>query len=280
MDFIYFLGRFHVLALHLPIGIIYVVVLLEFLARKPKFAAWAPAATFLWGAAAITAVITVAFGLMHAQEGGFVGASFERHRLLGILIAAGSIAIWIFRAKALPVYQKIQPLTGVAALLLVAVTGHYGGNMTHGDTYLVEYAPAALKRLAGLEIREKATSAAEADVFVDVVHPMLEERCGSCHGEDTRKGRLSFATYELTMAGGEMFPAVVPGDLGQSELIVRVNLPSDHPDYMPKEGKTPLTGEQIRIITWWIEAGAPGAGSIASLNPPAEILELVSAELL
>lgn len=279
MDFIYFLGRLHVLALHLPIGIIYVVVLLEFLARKPRFAALGSAATFLWGAASITAIITVVFGLMHATEGGFTGESFERHRLLGILIAVGATAMWAFRAKALPAYLKLQPVTGVAALLLVAITGHYGGNMTHGSTYLVEYAPAPLKRLAGMEVREKASSAAEADVFADVVHPMLEERCGSCHGTDTRKGSLSFATYDLTMAGGEMFPAVVPGDLQQSEAYARVMLPKDNPDYMPKEDKTPLTPEQIRILAWWIEAGAPGSGAVASLNPPEDIAALISGEL-
>lgn len=279
MDFIYFLGRFHVLALHLPIGIIYVVVLLEFLARKPRFAALASAATFLWGAAAITSILTVAFGLMHASEGGFSGESFERHRLLGILIAIGSTAMWIYRAKALNSYRKWQPATGVIALLLVAITGHYGGNMTHGTTYLVEYAPAPLKRLAGLEVREQASSAMTADVFADVIHPMLDQRCASCHGTDTRKGRLSVATYDLLMEGGEMYPAVVPNDLKQSELYARITLPQTSDDFMPKEGKTPLTADQVKIIGWWIEAGAPGSGAVESLNPPADIAALISTQL-
>jgi len=279
MDFIYFLGRLHVLALHLPIGIIYVAVVLEFLARKPRYANLAGAATFLWGAAAITAIITVVFGLMHASEGGFTGESLVRHRLLGIVVAVASTALWLFRLKALPGYQKLQPVTGIAMVLLVAMTGHYGGNMTHGSTYLVEYAPDVLKRLAGMEVRAKATSAAEADVYADVVHPMLDSRCGSCHGEDTRKGKLSFASYELTMAGGEMFPAVVPGDLAQSELYLRVMLSPEHDDYMPKEGKTPLSAEQIEIIKWWIEAGAPGVGTVGSLNPPEPVLALINNEL-
>jgi uncharacterized membrane protein len=279
MDFIYFLGRLHVLALHLPIGIIYVAVLLEFLARRPRFAGLASAATFLWGAAAFTAIITVVLGLMHASEGGFTGESLERHRLLGIVIAIASTALWIFRPKAPTAYSKLQPLTGVAMLLLVALTGHYGGNMTHGSTYLLEYAPAPLKRLGGMEVRKQATSVAEADVFADVVHPMLELRCGSCHGEDTRKGKLSFATYELLMEGGEMFPAVVAGDLQESEMYARITLPDTSDDYMPKEGKTPLTADQIKIIKWWIESGAPGMGAVGALNPPEEISALISGEL-
>ena len=279
MDFIYFLGRLHVLALHLPIGILYIVILMEFLARMPRFAALRSTATFLWGAAAVTAIITVVMGLMHASEGGFTGESLQRHRFLGILIAVASTAIWVFRARGFNAYQKLQPVTGVFMLLLVALTGHYGGNMTHGSTYLVEYAPAVLKRLTGEEVREKASSAAEADVFVDVVQPMLELRCGSCHGEDTRKGSLSFATYELLMEGGEMFPAVVPKDLMQSELYARVMLPATSDDYMPKEGKTPLSADQIAIIKWWIEAGAPGMGAVGTLNPPADVAALISKEL-
>ena len=164
MDFIYFLGRFHVLALHLPIGIIYAVVLLEFLARKPRFAGLAAAANYLWGAAAVTAVITVAMGLMHASEGGFTGESLERHRIYGIVVALASIALWIFRVKSLDTYRTLQPVTGIIMVVLVAMTGHYGGNMTHGSTYLVEYAPAPLKRLAGMEVREKASSATDAEV--------------------------------------------------------------------------------------------------------------------
>ena len=279
MDFIYFLGRLHVLALHLPIGILYVVILMELLARIPRFAALRSTATFLWGAAAVTAIITVTMGLMHASEGGFTGESLQRHRFLGILIAVASTALWVFRAKGFNAYQKLQPVTGVLMLLLVAVTGHYGGNMTHGSTYLIEYAPAFLKKLAGEEVRAKATSATDADVFADVVQPMLEQRCGSCHWVDTRKGGLSFSTYERLMEGGEMFPAVVPKDLMQSELYARVKLPSTSDDYMPKEGKTPLSADQLAIIKWWIEAGAPGTGAVGTLSPPAEVAALISKEL-
>jgi hypothetical protein len=48
---------------------------------------------------------------------------------------------------------------------------------------------------------------------------------------------------------------------------------------MPKEGKTPLSADQIAIIKWWIEAGAPGTGPVSTLNPPADIAALISKEL-
>lgn len=76
-----------------------------------------------------------------------------------------------------------------------------------------------------------------------------------------------------------MFPAVVPKDLMQSELYARVNLPDTSEDYMPKEGKTPLSADQIKIIKWWIEAGAPGTGAVGTLNPPEDVSGLISKEL-
>ena len=59
-DFVFFLGRFHVLALHLPIGIVIAAVVLDWLARRPRYATLAQASPFLWGAAALSAVFTAA----------------------------------------------------------------------------------------------------------------------------------------------------------------------------------------------------------------------------
>ena len=46
MDAVYFLGRFHVLALHLPIGIIVALFVLEWLARRDKYRYLAAASPF------------------------------------------------------------------------------------------------------------------------------------------------------------------------------------------------------------------------------------------
>ena len=40
-DFVFFIGRFHVLALHLPIGIVIAAVALDWAARRPRYAALA-----------------------------------------------------------------------------------------------------------------------------------------------------------------------------------------------------------------------------------------------
>lgn len=81
------------------------------------------------------------------------------------------------------------------------------------------------------------------------------------------------------MKGGENYPAVVPMDPQASELYVRVTLPKDSEEYMPRDGKTPLTAEQIQIIAWWIEIGAPESGLVSSLKPSADVLTRIEKEL-
>jgi hypothetical protein len=100
---------------------------------------------FLWGAAALSAVLTVALGYMHAAEGGFSGPSLAAHRLSGTVVAAFALAIWWLSARRPELFKRVNIVTGVAALLLVSVTGHYGGNLTHGETFLLQYAPGGLR---------------------------------------------------------------------------------------------------------------------------------------
>src|SRR5687767_15966168 len=87
MDFVYFLGRFHVLVLHLPIGIIVALCVLELLSRKDRYRYLEAASPYLWGATALTALVTVPLGFMHFAEGSFTGPSAEQHRFFGTGVA-------------------------------------------------------------------------------------------------------------------------------------------------------------------------------------------------
>lgn len=280
MDFIYFLGRFHVLALHLPIGIICALFVLELLARKPRFAHLQAASPYLWAATAVSAIITVLFGYMHFAEGGFVGSSAFLHRNLGTLLAIVATAIALVRVS--PFAEGFQRLFFPASILMVllsAVVGHYGGNLTHGSTYLVEYAPQPLRSLAGLAPRRQITSLAEANAFEDVVQPMLGQRCEGCHNPDKRESGLDLTSFDSVMKGGEGGRVVVPGNSSQSELLRRITVDPASDEFMPAEGKTPLTAQQTQIIEWWIAAGASADRTVEELQPSSEVRALLSAEL-
>jgi uncharacterized membrane protein len=274
-DFLYFLGRFHVLALHLPIGILLLAVFLEFLVRKPRFRVLEPSMSIVWLAGAIAAVVTVTLGYMHAAEGGFDGPGVNLHRWSGVLLAAFAFVVWAWRAESPGTYARAWPIAVVGTTALLFVTGHYGGNLTHGSTYLVQYAPGPLRSLAGLSDesgpRPPVTNLAAADIYLDVVAPALERRCSSCHNDDKRRGKLTVTSHAKIMKGGEGGPVVVPGDPAKSDLYRRITLPHDNIDFMPKDGKTPLDSQEVAAIGWWISVGAPKSGTLGELQAPEQI---------
>ena len=278
-DLILFLGRFHVLALHLPIGIVLVAVFLDWVARKDRYRTLAVAAPFLWGAAAVSAVLTVALGYMHFAEGAFTGPSALAHRFFGTGVAVVTSAIWGLTRRP-ELHRRLSIATGIVAIALVSITGHFGGDLTHGSTFLWEFAPGPLRTLAGVaSSHEKPTSVASADPFRDVVQPLLARRCGGCHNGDKRKGGFSMATYESILAGGENGHVLVAGKSDSSELFKRISLPHDDKDFMPAEGKTPLSDPQVKIVGWWIDVGMPHGTTMDKLSVDGSVETLVAAEL-
>jgi uncharacterized membrane protein len=291
-EFGYFLGRFHVLVLHLPIGIVIAAVVLDWLARRPRYAPLAAAAPLLWALAAISAVLTAVLGYLHFGEGSFTGPSAEAHRLWGTATAVVAVGGWWLAARSAgraggDPWKSPQGgasvarlAVGIAMLVLVSITGHYGGNLTHGTTFLGEYAPGFLRGLIGAAPRRPApTSVAAADPYLDVVQPLLELRCGTCHNDDKLEGGFSMGSYDSTLVGGDTGRAIVPGNLEASELIYRIGLPPDDEAFMPADGKTPLTAAQTAILRWWVGAGAPRATTVGAIGVPADVEPLLAAEL-
>jgi uncharacterized membrane protein len=156
-DFIYFLGRFHVLVLHLPIGIILAAVVLDWVARSERFRALAAVSPFLWALAAVSAVATAALGYMHFAEGKFSGDSAVAHRFFGTTVAVFTVIVW-WLSRRPELYKRVNVATGVVLVALVAITGHFGGNLTHGSSFLWQYAPGPLHSLGAAE---QHTSSAE-----------------------------------------------------------------------------------------------------------------------
>ena len=134
----------------------------------------------------------------------------------------GRVAGWWLAPRSGGRAGAVRLAAGLAMLVLVSITGHYGGNLTHGTTYFIEYAPSFLRSLIGAAPRRPPpTSVAAADPYLDVVQPLLEQRCGTCHNDDKREGSFSIGSYDSTLVGGDTGRAVVPGNLEASELFYR-----------------------------------------------------------
>jgi uncharacterized membrane protein len=158
-DLVFFLGRFHVLVLHLPIGIAIAAVALDWISRDTRRSALAQASPFLWGAAAVSAVATAVLGYMHFADGSFTGSSANAHRLFGTITALACVEQWWLAARDRGVAGAVRLSAGLVVLALVALTGHYGGNLTHGSEYL---------RLGGTG-RAPTNSPASAAAMADAV---------------------------------------------------------------------------------------------------------------
>lgn len=87
--------------------------------------------------------------------------------------------------------------------------------------------------------------------FAKEVLPILQQNCVKCHGGDKTEASLVLKDYSGVMAGSENGPVVVPGDAGQSELVKLVVQGK-----MPKRANR-LPEAQIKILTDWVNAGAP-----------------------
>src|SRR5262245_31755273 len=274
-DTLYFLGRFHVLLLHLPIGILLLAVVLEIASRRERFRHLASALDAVWMLGAVSAIATAVLGYLHASEGGFDNAAISAHRIAGTSLAVVATLVAVVRTKFASLYSVGWPVASVVIVALLFATGHFGGNLTHGDTYLAEYAPGFLRGLMGVSEEQVPRAApanlASADVYLDVVAPAFRQRCSSCHNDSKKKGGLSVASYAALMKGGEKGPVIVAGQPDKSDLVRRISLPHQDGDFMPRDGKTPLSPEQTAAVRWWVAAGAPRKGTVLALTPPKDV---------
>jgi len=279
-DFLFFLGRFHVLVLHLPIGMVILTAIVHWLSRDIRNTSLQQVLPLLWGCTAFSALVTVILGMLHFGEGGFNGPSANAHRLWGIGFAVGVQLAWFLCVFNISFYRRWGSWLTLALLGAVTMTGHYGGNLTHGSTYLVEYAPQSIRAMAGLDARRPVVAdIGEADPWHDVVKPMLQSRCGSCHNTDKQRGQLDLSSLDALMVGGESGAVALSGNADGSDMFKRVTLPESHDNFMPAEGKTPLTEQQVKILGWWIDAGMPAESSIALLSVEENIRSLLAIEM-
>lgn len=278
-----FFGRFHPLILHLPIGFLVIAFTLEVLSRFPRFRLYRLAVSLILFLGASFSVVTAVLGLMLGQGGGYNPELLSIHQWAGIAVALA--ACLSFALKHLPkgsrTVDKLYVATFATTMVLLTVAGHYGGSLTHGSDYLTQHMPDGLRKIAGLPAKEKRsipviTDINEAEVFADIIYPILDLRCVSCHNDDKRKGDLMMHTMEDLMAGGENGPALIPGNARESSMIERIHLPEIHDDHMPPKGKAQLSDDQIELLTWWIDKGAPFDKKVAEIPTDENIQKILN----
>ncbi len=102
------------------------------------------------------------------------------------------------------------------------------------------------------------------------IRPILSDKCFQCHGPDAtqRKGKLRLDSAQASRTPADSgSPAIVPGNLDESELYERVSS-TDRDEQMPpaKTGK-PLTAAEIQKLKTWIEEGGEYEAHWAFIPP-------------
>jgi uncharacterized membrane protein len=283
-DILLFFGHLHPLLVHLPIGMLTLLAVMELAAWIPRFKNANASAGFVLALAAPLAVVAAVCGWLLSLEGGYDESLLAWHKWLGISTAAASVAAAIlFWRKQFNSYRAVLFIT--AALLMA--TGHLGGSLTHGSDFLTRYAPGPLKKMVGL--LSVGNGPAKPTVFKDpqqfsvfeaVVLPIFQNKCIACHGPKKSKAGLRLDSFDGVMNGGDDGKVVVPGDTAHSDLPRRIQLPMDDDDHMPPDGKPQLTADEIALLKWWVDAGAPEKKMLSELQPPAEILKIFSSNFM
>ncbi len=111
--------------------------------------------------------------------------------------------------------------------------------------------------------RAAAPSAVDLAHFESRVRPVLVEHCYPCHSAQAEKlkGGLSVDSLAGLLRGGELGPAIVPGDAEKS-LLIRAVRHSEADLEMPPKGKR-LSERQIADLAQWVNNGAPWPDSVA-----------------
>ncbi len=281
-DIVLFFGRFHPLVVHLPIGFLILAIFMEFVSRSPKFKHLKPSIRLIWLLGTLSGAVAALFGYLLSLEGSYTGDTLLWHQWAGIATTILAFICYLTTDKPRTANRigrkRVHMLFVGLTLLLLTFTGHYGANLTHGAGYLTEYAPQPIRSALSLpsknNFRKEITSLDSANLFEDAVKPILVSRCVSCHNPEKIKGRLILSDYDNILKGGKSGAGIVAGNVSRSELFRRISLPKEHEDFMPPEGKSPLSEQQIEIIKWWIEQEAPKQATISSLNPDAETEKL------
>jgi len=273
-DIVLFVGRFHPLLVHLPIGFLFFAFILKVFALwkgNKTLSAAIPLALFMGTISAFTACV---LGYMLSLSGDYQEEALDIHFWFGVATTTIAFLAWLISIGKIKTIVLQQSKSYIAILslivILLSITGHFGGNLTHGSDYLTAYLPFGKKKKS-LPIN----SIEEAQIFNHLVFPILDRKCMSCHNDSKKNGQLSLASKKAIIKGGKSGPVLVAGKPSKSEIIRRVLLNPHDKKFMPSKGKTPLTKEEISIINYWIEQGNGSFdATINTVDTPNSILIL------
>lgn len=147
---ILFVGRFHPILLHLPVGALGLLCMMELLCLtrrgEESFGAGALLTLLVGSAGSVMAMLA---GIMLSREGGYQGGNFTLHQTLALVGTAGVLLALVIRIYAMGQGSR-ELMHAYRAVFfgsfgLMGLGAHFGGNLSHGNKFLTQHAPEPLK---------------------------------------------------------------------------------------------------------------------------------------
>src|SRR4051812_43748914 len=130
------LGHFHPVFVHLPIGILMTALLLQWLARKEKYKSLAAAVPVVLLAGTIGALVSCITGAMLYTTDKYDKSLVSWHMITAIALTF--VALMLYAKTKNPQFPANKNLLSISLLVLIIITGHLGGSLTHGPDYLTK----------------------------------------------------------------------------------------------------------------------------------------------
>jgi mono/diheme cytochrome c family protein len=141
LEFLLPFGSFHLVLLHLPIGALIAIWIVEIFLENKGDKHKDPAIGLLHVLLLLTCGLTIALGLSYEEFGNY-GDEIEAHQFWGYVfggcVLATYICYWINRKIGKPATQFVYILLLIASTVTMVITGHHGGQMVHGKGFLTK----------------------------------------------------------------------------------------------------------------------------------------------
>lgn len=260
-----FISHLHPALVHLPIGILLLAGLFQLLAFKPKYAALhaATSIALFWGM--VSAILSCISGYLLSLSGDYDDELLDTHTWFAIATASVSLIAYLFNRWE----NEFAKWVILLMIPLIIITGHLGGSLTHGSDYLTK-GFSEKDSVTEKEIKPIA-DVQEANVYADIVQPIFESKCYSCHNKTKKKGKLRLDEPAFILKGGKDGEVIKPGNADESDMMRRLLLPRNDEDHMPPKEKPQLKDNEIALLHWWITTGATFDKKTKDLEQPEKI---------
>jgi hypothetical protein len=243
-EIVKYLGNFHPVVLHLPIGAFLFTLLLFAYQKFTNIKLTIPIRLGLIFSFT-SAIVSSILGYILQFYGEYDNSLVNFHMWLAVLTTLLIGLIYFLHKKNED--NKYIAHSFVSAVIFMTVTGHYGGSITHGKDYL---------KLPEINQTVRFVSYDSIHVYNDVVSSIIDSKCVKCHNMSKSKGGLMLTSEGEMIKGGENGKIFLSNNSSDSKLYTYLNLPLNDKMHMPPDGNSQLTENEKNIIKMWIDSGA------------------------